>query len=61
MLISVIIPTYRPKDYLWECLDSIVNQTFPKDKFELLVVLNGCSEPWKSQIDKYISFFRKKY
>lgn len=55
MKISVIIPTYKPKDYLWECLDSLVNQTFPKENFEVILVLNGCEEPYKSDVEKYIS------
>ena len=54
MKISVIIPTYKPKEYLWECLDSLVAQTFAKEDFEVLLVLNGCDEPYKSQIDRYI-------
>ena len=33
--ISVIIPAYAPKDYLWECLDSLENQTLSKDEFEV--------------------------
>lgn len=55
MKISVIIPTYKPQDYLWECLDSLVAQTFPKEDFEVVLVLNGCSEPYKSNIEQYIS------
>lgn len=55
MKISVIIPTYKPKEYLWECLASLVNQTFPKEAFEVILVLNGCEEPYKSDIEKYIS------
>ncbi|MCM1502966.1 MAG: glycosyltransferase family 2 protein [Bacteroidales bacterium] len=54
MKISVIVPTYKPKDYLWECLDSLVAQTFPKDEFEVILVLNGCEEPWKSKVERYI-------
>lgn len=53
--ISVILPTYKPQDYLWECLDSLVAQTFPHGKFEVILVLNGCTEPWKGLIEKYIS------
>ncbi len=55
MKISVIIPTYKPQAYLWECLDSMVAQTFPKEEFEVILVLNGCSEPYKSDIEQYIS------
>ncbi len=53
--ISVIIPTYKPQGYLWECLDSLVAQTFPKDDFEVILVLNGCTEPYKSAIERYIA------
>ena len=52
--ISVIVPTYKPQGYLWECLDSLVKQTFPKKCFEIILVLNGCTEPWKRQIEEFI-------
>ena len=55
MKISVIIPTYKPQDYLWECLGSLVAQTFSKEDFEVILVLNGCTEPYKSAIEKYIA------
>lgn len=54
MKISVIIPTYKPKDYLWECLDSLVAQTFDKQEFEIILVLNGCKDPYHEKIEKYI-------
>lgn len=54
-MISVIIPTYKPQAYLWECLDSVCSQTFPKKEFEVILVLNGCNEPYNSQIQEYIS------
>lgn len=54
MEISVIIPTYRPQNYIWECLNSLKNQTFPKEDFEVILVLNGCNEPYCSQIKEYI-------
>lgn len=53
--ISIIIPTYKPQTYIWECLDSLRNQTFAKDKFEVIIVLNGCGNPWKCQIEDYIA------
>lgn len=54
MKISVIIPTYKPQAYLWECLNSLVSQTMEKASFEVLLVLNGCCEPYKSDIETYI-------
>jgi len=51
--ISVIIPTYKPKDYIWECLDSLNNQTLDKSLFEIILVLNGCNEPWHSEIEAW--------
>lgn len=55
MKISVIVPTYKPQAYLWECLGSIYNQTFPKKDFELILVLNGCNEPYNTQIKEWLS------
>ena len=53
MKISVIIPTYKPQVYLWECLDTVYAQTFSKKEFEVILVLNGCNEPYNSQIQEY--------
>lgn len=55
MKISVIVPTYKPQEYIYECLDSLKNQTFNKNDFEIIIVLNGCYEPFYSQIKEYIS------
>lgn len=52
-LVSVIIPTYKPGDYLKECLESLQAQTFSKDKFEVILVLNGCDEPYRSRIEDF--------
>ena len=52
--ISVIIPTYAPKDYLWECLDSLESQTLPKEEFEVILVLNGEREPYESLIRQHL-------
>ena len=54
MKVSIIIPIYKPQGYLWECLNSIKEQTIPKCDYEIILILNGCNEPYRSQIDKYI-------
>lgn len=53
--VSVIIPTYKPGDYIWQCLDSVKNQTLSHDCFETIIILNGCNEPYYSQIKNYLS------
>lgn len=55
MKISVIVPTYKPQDYLWECLDSLYLQTFPREEFEVILVLNGCKESYDASIREYIA------
>lgn len=54
MLVSVIIPTYHPKDYLWKTLESLQAQTLPAEDFEVIIVLNGEVEPYDAQIRNYI-------
>lgn len=55
--ISVIIPTYRPQNYLNECLESLQWQTFDKEWFEVLIVLNGEKEPYYSEIQDILRVF----
>lgn len=52
--VSVIVPTYKPGTYIYECLESLYSQTLTKNMFEVILVLNGCNEPYKSEIKKWI-------
>lgn len=54
-MISVIIPSYRPGNYIWKCLDSLNEQTLSKSEFEVIIVLNGCNEPYVEFLSKGIS------
>lgn len=54
MIVSIILPTYKPAYYIYECINSINKQTFDKNLFELIIVLNGCNEPYYSDINQYI-------
>ena len=56
MKISIIIPSYKPKSYIYECLDSLVEQTLSKELWEVVLVINGCNEPYYSNLlNKYSS------
>ena len=54
MEISIIIPTYKPQHYIWDCLQSLAHQSFDRNSFEIIIILNGCHEPYFSQISAYI-------
>lgn len=49
-MISIIIPSYKPQKYIWECLDSFARQKLSHDLFEVIVVVNGCEERYKQMI-----------
>ncbi len=52
--ISIIIPTFKPDSYIWDCLDSLYRQSFPKSKYEVIIILNGCKEPYYEEINNYL-------
>lgn len=53
MKISVIIPTYKPRAYINQCFDALAAQTLSHSEYEVLVVLNGCGDPYLSQLQAY--------
>lgn len=57
MEISIIIPTFKPGDYLYACLESISSQDFDNKEFEVIIVLNGECNPWLYRINKWCSEF----
>lgn len=52
--VSVIVPTYKPQEYLWECLDSLAIQTMRLNEFEVIIVLNGPKDSYEEKIKEYI-------
>ncbi|MCB9420737.1 MAG: glycosyltransferase family 2 protein [Ardenticatenaceae bacterium] len=42
--VSVIIPHYNDADRLGHCLDRLENQTYPSDRYEIIVIDNGSDE-----------------
>ncbi|WP_395549021.1 MULTISPECIES: glycosyltransferase [unclassified Lacrimispora] len=52
-LISVIIPIYNVEEYLRECLNSIINQTYRN--LEIILVNDGSTDDSPSICDEYVS------
>jgi len=44
MKYSIIIPVYNGKKTIARCLKSLVNQNYPKDKYEIVVVNDGSTD-----------------
>jgi len=61
MEISIIVPTFRPGGYLFECLKSVIDQDFRKDKYEVVIVLNGEKEPYFSDISSFVKDSQTKF
>ena len=51
--ISVIIPSFNRAAFLRSNLESLLNQTFPKDKFEIIVVDNMSADNSKEVFDEF--------
>ncbi len=55
MTFSIIIPAYNASTYILRCLDSVVNQDFPKDEYEIIVIDDCSADETASVIEKYIA------
>jgi len=44
-LITVGIPVFNGKSLLRNCLQSVINSTFPRDRFEIVIADDGSTEP----------------
>jgi len=54
-VISVVIPTYNPGTYLLDCILSLQNQTLDHKLFEVIIILNGCNQPYRNDIQEMIT------
>lgn len=58
---SVVVPVYNVENYLVNCLDSLTEQSFDKNKLEILLVDDGSTDSSPAICDKYAkdhSFFK---
>jgi len=43
-LISVVVPAYNAREAIAECLEALLHQTVPRDRYEVIVVDDGSSD-----------------
>ena len=55
--VSIIIPCQNEEKYIGKCLDSIINQDFPKENLEVLVI-DGMSE---DKTEEIVAKYASKY
>jgi glycosyltransferase involved in cell wall biosynthesis len=49
--VSVVIPTYNASQKLRECLEALQKQTYPRERYEIIVVDDGSTDDTKSIIE----------
>ena len=59
--ISVIIPSYKPAEYLNKCLLSLENQTLSKKQYKVYISLNGPKDDYEKYILRLLSEMNFEY
>lgn len=59
--VSIVIPTYNRKELLRKCLMSLANQTYPEDRFEVIVVDDGSTDGSHMLTGEYAKILHIRY
>ncbi len=65
--ISIVVPTYNRKEELKNCLNSLLGQNYPKEKYEIIVVDDAADNAVKKIIDQlekgrlHLQYFRQEH
>lgn len=54
MKVSVIIPTFKPQEYLAELITCLNSQDLNLELFEIIIVLNGIKEGYYEKVNSYL-------
>jgi len=44
LFVSVIVPLYNGEGMIAECIESLLNQDYPKDRYEIIIVDNDSTD-----------------
>ena len=51
--VSVIVPVYNDAQRIWKCIESLLQQTYPRQKYEVIIIDNGSTDETRTVIQKY--------
>ena len=51
--VSVIVPTYNSERYIRQTIDSIINQSYPKELLEIIIINDGSTDGTANIISEY--------
>ena len=51
--ISVIVPVYNDAQRIGKCIESLLQQTYPHEKYEVIIIDNGSTDETREVIKKY--------
>jgi len=51
--VSVIVPVYNDEKRIGQCIEALLKQTYPKDRYEIIVVDNGSTDETRRVIGQY--------
>jgi len=57
-LVSIVIPCRNEEKFIGQCLDSLINQDYPKDKLEILVIDGASTDRTKDVISSYLQKYK---
>jgi len=53
LLISVIVPFHNEEEHIRQCVESLINQDFDRDQYELIFVDNNSSDGSRAIVEEY--------
>jgi len=53
MNISIIVPVYNEEKLIGECIQSLLDQEYPKENYEIIVVNDGSTDNTKNIVEKF--------
>jgi glycosyltransferase involved in cell wall biosynthesis len=51
--VSIVIPAYNEEGSIGDCLDSVCNQDYPRERYEVILLDNGSSDSTREIAEKY--------